>query len=166
MLEPLRHFLKNPQATVPEALGILRLIFLLMFMAQFVVATLLALALGLIFGPGKNSSPLLSQILILLSLMQLPLALAIPQLSARAGGKQAALAATIMVAVFLSVPAYFASFALLTGTSLPYLMILLALLMTFYALGLFMVNGFAKLAVKGSGQPPAVNSQNSETSNQ
>jgi hypothetical protein len=164
MLEPLRYFLKNPQASAAEALGILRFIFLAMFMAQLLVAALLALALGLMFGASKNSSPLLSQILILLSLLQLPLALAIPQLAARAGGKQAALAATIMAAVFLSVPAYFASFALLTGTSLPYLMILLALLMTFYALGLLMVSGFAKLAVTGRDQESVVRSQESETS--
>ena len=148
MLEPLRHFLKNPKATRSEALGVLRMVFLLMFMAQLLVAALLALTLGLLFGAGKSSSPLLAQILVFLSFLQLPLAIVLPQLSANVRGKQAALSASIMAAVFLSVPAYFASFALVTGAPIAYLVILLAILMGYYALGLMMVNGFARLALE------------------
>jgi small-conductance mechanosensitive channel len=148
MLEPLRRFLKNPKAGRAEALSILSMVFLLMFMAQIVVAVLLALTLSLFFGTGKSSSPLLAQILIVLAFLQLPLAITLPQLSAKAGGKQAALAASIMAAVFFSIPAHFASFALLTGAPAPYFIILLAILMVYYALGLMMIRGFARLAVQ------------------
>ena len=153
MLASLRQYLKRSELSHVEALTVLRMVFLFMFMAQLLVAVGLALMLALLFERSGSSTPLVAQILILLCFFQLPFAIGIPQLAARAKGRQAALTATIMAAVFLSIPAYFSSFAVLIGSPSRYLMILLAILMAYYALGLFMVTGFAKAALHRNPEP-------------
>ena len=148
MLARLRQYLKNPDLNHVEALSLLRMVFLLMFAMQLLVAALLALVLAVVFERSGVTTPLVAQILIFLAFFQLPFAVYLPQLAVRVGGRQAALSATIMSAVLLSVPAYFTSFAALIGSPMSYLVILFAILMGYYALGLFMVSGFAQIALQ------------------
>jgi hypothetical protein len=85
--------------------------------------------------------------LVFLSLLQWPLAWWLSYRVSRAGGKQAALSASIMSGVILATPAWFAALTFLVSSTFLYLAMLVALLMFYYALGLISCGRWAKVAL-------------------
>ena len=136
--------------TPAQALGSLRLVFVLAFGAQMVLALGLGLVLGLVTGaePAARRGGLLGGILFGFTLLQLPLALGLSLAAARAGGKQAALSATILAAVLLATPAWFAALLLALRGPLVYLLALLGLLLLYYGVGFVLCGRFAQQALE------------------
>ena len=118
-----------------------------MFLAQTVVAALLAVMLSFLTATRVPAAPLTSQILMILALLGLPVAATMAYVTARAGGKGAALAATIMAGVLLAVPAWFLAFAVLIGSGDFYLILLLFVVVNAYAVGFFLCSRFAAFAL-------------------
>ena len=150
MLKPLRQFMLAKMPTPVQAVQALRAVFLAMFMAQVVLAGVLGIVLALL-GDRQGSSPVLAQTFIFMSLVLLPATLFGSSQMAAAGGKQAALSATLLNAVILATPAWFLSFAFAVGVQSVYLLFLVAILLLYYALGLFSLTAFARAALR----PPA-----------
>ncbi len=125
----------------------MRMVYVLTFMAQIAVAVLLAGVMTAVAG-RQSSGTLLAQILVVLSLVQLPVTLFLSIRASKAGGKQAALSASIMAGVLLSTPAWFAAMTLLVSSTLLYLAILLFILMLYYAVGFMLCGRWAKVALK------------------
>ena len=146
MLRGLRHFLTKLEPTLAEAVAALRTVFVLMFLAQCLVAGGLAALLGLLTG-GNATSALVSQILLILALLQIPVAVTLAQLTARPGGKGAALAAVLMLGVMLATPAWFLAFAFLIQSSFLYLALLLVVLLNSYAVGFLLCGRYGKVAL-------------------
>ncbi len=151
MLRALQSFLKNPQPTESEAASVVRFVYMLMFVAQILVAAVLAGVVSALMGQpvGQQSSGnLLAQILIVMSLVQLPFALFLSIGMSKAGGKQAALSASIMAGVLLSTPAWFIALTFLVSSTSVYLAILFGILMLYYAIGLVLCGRWAKVALQ------------------
>ncbi len=125
----------------------LRGVFAAMFLAQVGVAAALASGLALLAPVQTSASPLTAQILVVLALVDLPVAATLPYLGARGGGKSAALAATLLAGVLLATPAWFLAFAALVKSGAVYLLLLLAVVLNAYALGFFLCGRFAGFAV-------------------
>lgn len=125
----------------------LRGVFGAMFLTQAGVAALLAGALALLVSPRAPATALTSQVLVLLSLVQVPVAATIAYFTGRSGGKGAALAATIMAGVLLATPAWFLAFAVLIGSGGVYLALLLTVVVNAYAVGFILCGHFAGFAV-------------------
>jgi hypothetical protein len=161
VLRTLQNFLKNPQLSELEAANFLRLVYGITFMAQVAVAALVAGVLAGVAGrqfpeiqfpeiqssETRSSGTLLAQIFIVLSLLQFPLALALSFRVSKAGGKQAALSASIMTGVLFSTPAWFTALVFLVSSPFFYLAILVALLMLYYAIGFMLCSRWAKVAL-------------------
>ena len=152
MLHALRAFLKNPQPTELQAANVLRMIYVMVFMAQLAVAALLAGIMAIVLG-RQSSGTFLAQIFILLSLVQLPLALLLSFGVSRTGGKQGALSASIMSGVLFSTPAWFAAMTFLVSSGFFYLAVLMAILMLYYALGVLLCGRWAKVALLPPSKP-------------
>ena len=148
-----RSFLTEPRPTRAQATNALRLLFVAMFMGQTLVALLVLAALAAIAGVQSGGLPLLGWILVGLGLLQLPFAFAVSMLAVRAGGKRSALYGTLLSAVLLSTPAWYAAFALLIGQAVA-AFILLGLLSIAYALGFILTGRYARLAVEPPPAPP------------
>jgi len=153
VLERLQHLIKNPQPDSQETVWGLRLSFRAAFLLQPIFASLVGGALLLIITPQTAASAglaiataMMSQILIALALLQLPVALAIAYGLGRSGGKGALIAASIALGVLLATPAWLALFACLIGSAPRYLVILLSLLILYYVLGLVIAKLLARLA--------------------
>ena len=146
MLKTLRQFLVTPEPGVAQALAALRALFALTFAAQVLLAALLAASLSF-FAGEQEASALLSQILLVLSLLQVPLGATLSLLSARSGGKGAALSGTIMAGVVLASTAWFLAFSLLVGSAPLYLVLSLLVVVNAYAVGFFLCGRLAKVAV-------------------
>ena len=125
----------------------LRRIFAATFLAQAGVAALLSGGLALVAGSRAPAPTLASQILVILALAGLPVAATMAHLTGRAGGKGAALAATIIAGVLLATPAWFLAFAVLVGSASLYLALLLAVVVNSYAVGFLLCGRFAGFAV-------------------
>ena len=117
-----------------------------MFLAQCLVAGAIGILLGLLTG-GSSTSPLVSQILLALALLQIPVAVTLAHLAARPGGKGAALAAVLMLGVMLATPAWFLAFAFLIRSSFLYLALLLVVLLNSYAVGFLLCGRYGKVAL-------------------
>jgi hypothetical protein len=147
VLGALQSFLKNPAPNEGEAATILRMVFVLTFMAQIAVAAVLVGVMMAITG-RQSSGTLLAQILVVMSLVQLPLALLLSIGVSKAGGKQAALSASIMSGVLLSTPAWFLALTFLVSSTFLYIGILFAILMLYYAVGFMLCGRWAKVALQ------------------
>ncbi len=148
MFKLLRHFISSEQISYREALWSLRLIFVTIFFGQFVFAGLVGLVILLLASRQTGSSPIVAQILVFLSLFELPLALFVAYFATRTGGKGGAIAGVIALGVILSTPAWFAVFTYLTGGATNYLTILALMLMFYYALGFVISGGYARMALQ------------------
>jgi hypothetical protein len=157
VLGVLRNFLKNPQPTERQGANVLRMVYAMVFVAQFGIAALLTGIMAATLG-RQSSGTLLPQILVVLSLVQLPLALLLSFGVSQAGGKQAALSATIMSAVLFSTPAWFAALTFLVSSTFFYLAMLLVILMLYYALGVVLCGRWAKVALLPSPESKKVSS--------
>lgn len=143
----MRGFLNNPKPARAEALTALRGVFAAMFLSQAGVAALLAGVLALLTEARAPAFPLTSQVLVGLALLGLPVAATMAYSTARAGGKGAALAATLLAGVLLAVPAWFLAFAALVGSGRIYLTALLLVVVNAYAVGFLMCGRFAAFAL-------------------
>jgi hypothetical protein len=145
VLRALQQFLKNSQPSEYEAASVLRGVFVVTFMTQLAVAALLA-AVMTAFAGRQSGGTLLAQILVVMSLAQLPLALLLSIGVSRAGGKQAALSASILSGVLLSTPAWFLAMVFLVSSNPFYLALLFSILMLYYAVGFLLCGRWAKVA--------------------
>ncbi len=146
MLATLRQFLKDPSPSRNQATFFLRFVFAVTFLGQVVVAAMTGLVMAL-FGPEGRPNDSLSQVLVFLSLLQLPLVLIFSRAKRGVGGKGSAMASTILAAVLFSTPVWYLVFALLIESRDIYMLILVGLLMGYYLFGFFLVSRFARSAV-------------------
>jgi hypothetical protein len=146
VLRTLREFLNNPHPTELQAANVLRMIYVITFMVQLAIAAILAGIMAATFG-RQSSGNLLAQIFFVVSLVQLPLALLLSFRVSRAGGKQAALSASIMSGVLLSTPAWFAAMTFLVSRGFFYFALLVTILMLYHALGVLLCGRWAKVAL-------------------
>jgi hypothetical protein len=116
------------------------------FTAQLAVAAILTSIMAATLG-RQSSGNLLAQIFVVVSLVQLPLALLLSFRVSRAGGKQAAVSASIMSGVLLSTPAWFAALTFLVSRGFFYFALLVAILMLYYALGVLLCGRWANVAL-------------------
>lgn len=136
MLKRIQRLITNPQPEHQEVAWGLRLSYSAAFLLQPLFALLFGGVLLLITAPQAAASALMSQMLIALALLQLPIALAIAYGLGRSGHKSALIAASIALGVLLATPAWLALFAWLIGSAPRYPVILLSLLSLYYVLGL------------------------------
>jgi hypothetical protein len=146
VLATFRQFLKDPSPSRSQATFFLRFVFAVIFLGQVAVAALTGLVMAL-FGPEGRPNNSLSQVLVFLSLLQLPLVLIFGQLKRGVVGKGAAMSSTILAAVLFSTPVWYLVFALLIKVRDIYMLMLVGLLMGYYLLGFFLVSRFARSAV-------------------
>lgn len=144
----LRLYLQGKQLTLAQAAAFLRLVFVLVFMAQLVVAMLSGLALRLaVSETAATPNAVLGWVLVLISLPNLPIVLFLSVRGTRRHDRHASLSATLLAAVLLSTPAWFLSLALITSQSTLHLVLLLGILLLQYGIGMFLVLRFARLAI-------------------
>ena len=138
----------SPQLTLAQASSFLRLVFLLAFMGQLVVAMATGLVLRLaVPDVPPPASGILGWVLVLISLPHLPLVLYLSTRGAQALNRGASLSGTLLAAVLLSTPAWFLSLAMITRQAQIHLMLLLAILVFQYALGMILTTRFARLVI-------------------
>ncbi|MEM6428056.1 MAG: hypothetical protein AAF708_02370 [Deinococcota bacterium] len=162
MLSGLQTFLNAKQPSYLQAVSSLRLI----FVGMVAVQTSLALVLGVglrawqVFqqGASTNAPTLLGAILLLMALAQLPIGLVLAEVFGWQGGKQAALAATLVLAVVWSSVMWFAAFAWLIGSSQAVLLVFLLVFGLAYGVGIGMCNRYANIALR----PPKASQQGSQ----
>jgi hypothetical protein len=147
VIRALQQFLKTSQPTELQAANVLRMVYAMTFMGQIAVAAVLAGVMVAVAERQASGSPLLAQIFVVLSVVQLPLALLLSFGVSRSGGKQAALSASIMSGVLLSTPAWFTAMTFLVSSPFFYLALLLIILMVYYALGVILCGRWAKVAL-------------------
>ncbi|HET8985748.1 MAG TPA: hypothetical protein VFN03_08310 [Trueperaceae bacterium] len=129
----------------------LRLVYALAFMAQVLVATVVAVIVRALAGGTPRPSEILAWVLVALAVMQLPFA---ALLSTRLGfiaNRQGALARTLFTAIVLASTAWATALALATGQRGLSVYVLLSLVMLAYALGFLVVS---RLASRASALPP------------
>ena len=144
VLSSIQNYYKNKNLKPSEALIFLRQTFLVFFLAQIVLASVITISFSFLASPKENDS--LITTLIIMSLIQLPLAIIISSYFTRTGGKRSALAATIVTAMLFSNPAWFAGFGFLNSKSYFYLFIQILILAIYYAIGILICGQFAKIS--------------------
>lgn len=155
ILNLLRTYLHSPQLTLAQASRFLRLVFLLAFMGQFVVAMATGLALRLaVPDVPEPSSGILGWVLVFISLPHLPLVLFLSTRGTRALNRGASLSSTLLAGVLLSTPAWFLSLAMITRQAQIHMFLLLGILVFQYALGMFLTSRFARLVIPAEPAQP------------
>ncbi len=144
VLSSLQNYYKNKNLKTSEALVFLRQTFLIFFLAQIILAVLISFIFSFLASPQKNDY--LITTLIIMSIIQLPLAMIIGLYLGKSGGKRSALAATIVTAMLFSNPAWFAGFGFLNSKSYFYLLIQLLILAIYYAIGILICGQYAKIS--------------------
>jgi len=147
-LKILRLYLHGQQLSAAQATSFLRLVFVVVFMGQLVVAMLTGLVLALAAGaPAKPGNPLLGWVLLAVCLPQLPVVLYISTRGLKAFDRGSALSSTLLAAVMLSTPAWFLSLALISRQPDLILYLLLAVLLVQYGIGMFLTARLGRLLV-------------------
>ena len=111
--------------------------------------------MGVVLEPDPTG-PLTGQVLIVLGVLELPVALALGTLTARGKKQPGALAAALLEGVLLATPLLYALFAWLIGSPILYPALLTGLSALFYGVGVLGVARFAAQAVETprTPQPP------------
>jgi hypothetical protein len=148
----LEHYLQDDPLARSRAAGVLRAVYAVMFLAQMVVALVLAVLVRLVSHLHTSPSPLLGWVLVGLTALELPLGLALANVAARGNDRRRALSAALLGAVILSTPAWFAALALATGQGGEPVLVLWVLLALYYALG---VASVGRLASRAAQAPPS-----------
>lgn len=131
-----------------RAAATLRLVYALTFMAQLVVAALVAVVVTALAGGSGKPSAFLAWVLVALALMQLPFAALIATRLGSVTTRQIALSRTLLTAIFLAATSWFAALALATGQRGLSVYVLFALVMLSYALGFLVVSRLAGRAAQ------------------
>ena len=150
-LPGLERYLRDPQLPRPHAAAVLRGVFAAMFLGQMVVALLLGSIVRLVGDLHTRPSPLLGWVLVLLAALELPLGAVLASIAGRGDDRRRGLSATLLGAVILSTPAWFAALALATGQRGAPVLVLWGLLALYYAFG---VAGAGRLAARAVRAPP------------
>lgn len=129
----------------------LRLVYVSTFMAQVLVATLVAVLVRAAAGGTPRPSQILAWVLVALALMQLPIAAVLVSRQGAITSRQTALARTLFTAILLSATAWSTALALATGQRGLSVYVLLTLVMLAYALGFLSVG---RLASRAAALPP------------
>lgn len=152
MIGRLRSFASGPAPTVTEAAGILRLVYVLVFAAQALLALVVGTLLA-VFVPARGAAnDVVAIVLLVMALFHLPLGWVLGGAAVRAGGRQGALSGIIATAVMLSIPAWFGVLMLVSGQRPPYLTGIVVIVAVGYALG-FLLSGTAA-SVAATDDPP------------
>jgi hypothetical protein len=146
VIERLRTFAAGPPPDQDEAAGTLRLVYVIVFGGQVLVA----LAVGTLLAwwlpaPGATND-VLALVLLMMAVVQLPIGWALGRAAIRAGGRAAAMSGVIASAVVLSVPAWFGVLLLVSGQRPLYLAGITAVVSVGYSLGFLMTGTAARLA--------------------
>lgn len=150
MIGPLRPYFEAEVPTRAQAELALRLVFLGVFGAQVVVAFAVGLGIAAAVPSRPRPNDAFAVVLLVMGAAHLPLGWLLAAAARHAGGKQAAMSSTILSAVLLSVPAWFAALLVVSAQRPLYLLVAAALLSLAYALG-FLATGRAAVA---AGRPP------------
>ena len=129
----------------------MRLVYVAAFMAQVLVAVLVALAVRALAGGPPRPSDVLAWILVALAVMQLPFAALMASRLGTITSRQAALARTLFTAVTLAATAWSTALALATGQRGLSVYLLLSMVMLAYAAGFLAVG---RLAHRAATLPP------------
>lgn len=151
-----RLYLHGQQLTVARATSFLRLVFVVVFMGQLVIAMLTGIVLLLATSaPVRPGNPLLGWVLLAVCLPQLPVVLYISTRGLRAFDRGSALSSTLLAAVMLSTPAWFLSLALISRQPQVILYLLLGVLLVQYAIGMFLTARLGRLLIPAEPAEPA-----------
>lgn len=152
---PLRRFLRSDPLESWRAASFLRLVYLVVFYCQLLVAALVAVLLRALAGASGTPSGLLAAVLIAAAVAQLPLAVASTVGLSRVTSRQQALSRTLFMGVLLSTTAWFAALALATGQGATASYALVALVLVAYALGFLMIGRLARRSAELPPHAPA-----------
>jgi len=128
-------------------------VYALSFMAQVLVAALVAVLVRSLVGGVPRPSGMLAWVLVALAVMQLPLAVLTASRLGAIGSRQAALSRTLFSAIVLSTTAWFAALAMATGQRGLSVYLLLTLVIVSYGLGFLVVS---RLAGHAARLPPSI----------
>ncbi len=158
MLRPLRRYLGAPHLDEHAAGSVLRAAYAVAFMAQVVVATLVAILVRLLAtGQSPRPNDVLTWMLVVFSVLEMALAGVLSTRLRLVKGRRAALSTTLMIATLYGSVAWFMALALATEQRGIALYVLLLLLSAGYALGFLGVGRLAKVAA--AEQPPTTAGQ-------
>jgi len=140
----LRHYLTTAELEPGRAASFLRLAYAASFLAQVVVAALIAVVVRALAGGPGSPSALLAWLLVAFAVMELPVALLVTARMGAARSRRSALTAAILAGTMLASSAWFAALALATGQRGTPVFLLLALVTIGYAVGFFAVGRLAR----------------------
>jgi drug/metabolite transporter (DMT)-like permease len=152
----LRHFLTTAELEPGSAGSFLRLAYAVSFLAQVVVAALVAVVVRALAGGPGGPSALLAWLLVAFAVMELPIALLVTARMGAAGSRRSALTAAILAGTMLASSAWFAALALATGQRGTPVFLLLSLVTIGYAVGFFAVGRLARTPLDATGSPSRV----------
>ena len=148
MFRALQIFLKSDAPTRAQAAGALRLLFVVAFCGQSLLAALAWVVLATFFTPEPAATTLTAQVLVGLGALELPTAYLLGLWTARGGTQAGALSAALLEGILLATPVWFALFTWLIGSPTLYPALLLGLAALFYGLGLLAVGRYAAQATR------------------
>ena len=148
MFRALQVFLKSDAPTRAQAAGALRLLFVVAFWGQSLLAALAWVVLSTLLTPELAVTTLTAQVLVGLGALELPAAYALGSWTARGGTQAGALSAALLEGILLAAPVWFALFTWLIGSPALYPALLLGLAALFYGLGLLAVGRYAAQATQ------------------
>lgn len=138
-----------------KLLQALRLVYLVVFLFQVLLAVLLTLALAAWLPSPPRPNTVLAAVLFTFAALQLPIGLLLPLQLFRRANRGAALAGVTVAAVVLSSSAWFTALMLLSGQRPPWLLASGSLLMLAYAAGILLTPRATRAALTPSPQPAA-----------
>ena len=148
MFKALQVFLKSDAPTRAQAAGALRLLFVVAFWGQSLLAALAWVVLSTLFTPEPAATPLTAQVLVGLGALEPPVAYLLGWWTTRGGTQAGALSAALLEGILLAAPVWFALFTWLIGSPTLYPTLLLGLAALFYGLGLLAVGRYAAQATR------------------
>lgn len=144
-------FLLATDLDAGRAAGTLRLLYVVAFGAQVVVALVVGVTVRSLTRLNAPATSLLGWILVVLAVLQVALGIVVGGMAGRHPSRSGALSGTITLAVVLATPAWFAALAFATAQGSMPLLGLWACLAASYAVGLLLVT---RLAVRGAAAAP------------
>ncbi len=153
--EPLKRYLAAPRLDEHAAAAVLRAAYATAFMAQVVIAVLVAIVVRLLAaGQTLRPNAVLTWTLVAFAVLEMIVAGVLGNRLGVVKGRRAALSTTLLVATLYGSVAWFMALALATEQRGAALYVLLLLLATGYALGFLAVGRLAKAAA-AERVPPA-----------
>src|SRR5690606_28464947 len=125
----LKRFLNDDPLPTSRSVATLRLVYVVAFMAQVLVAALVAIAVRALAGGPPRPSDVLAWVLVALAVMQLPFAALMASRLGTINSRQAALARALFAAIILAATAWSTALALATGQTGLSVYVLLSMVM-------------------------------------